>query len=96
MAYRQSKNLTILHISVIGREVATKIAKDLRHIISLGYRFTGVVSDGGTGIVKAVNDVFPHKPHQISAQRRYQCHWKISKERESQRLKTFSRSCLAD
>jgi hypothetical protein len=65
MAYRQSKNLTILHISVIGREVATKIAKDLRHLTVLGYRFTGVVSDGGTGIVKAVSDVFPHKPHQI-------------------------------
>lgn len=65
MAYRQSKNLTILHISVIGREVATKIAKDLKHLTSLGYRFTGVVSDGGTGIVKAVSDVFPHKPHQI-------------------------------
>lgn len=65
MAYRQSKNLTILHISVVGREAATKIAKDLRHLIFLGYRFTGVVSDGGTGIVKAVGDVFPHKPHQI-------------------------------
>lgn len=65
MAYRQSRNLKLLHISVVGREAATKIAKDLRVIISLGYRFTGVVSDGGTGIVKAVGDVFPHKPHQI-------------------------------
>ena len=65
MAYRQSKNLTILHISVIGREAATKIAKDLRHLLILGYHFTGVVSDGGTGIVKAVGDVFPHRPHQI-------------------------------
>ncbi len=65
MAYRQSKNLTILHISVIGREAATKIAKDLRHLLILGYHFTGVVSDGGTGIVKAVGDVFPHKPHKI-------------------------------
>ena len=65
MAYRQSKNLRLLHISVIGREAATKIAKDLRQLTLLGYRFTGVVSDGGTGIVKAVGDVFPHKPHQI-------------------------------
>jgi hypothetical protein len=65
MAYRQSRNLTILHISVVGREAATKIAKDLKHLVSLGYRFTGVVSDGGTGIVKAVNDVFPHILHQI-------------------------------
>ena len=65
MAYRQSRNLTILHISVVGREAATKITKDLRHLLVIGYRFTGVVSDGGTGIVKAVGDVFPHKPHQI-------------------------------
>lgn len=64
MAYRQSKNLTILHISVVGREAATKIAKDLRIVKKL-YRFTGIVSDGGTGIVKAVGDVFPHAPHQI-------------------------------
>lgn len=65
MAYRQSKNLTLLHISVVGREAATKIAKDLQHLLSLGYRFTGVISDGGSGIVKAVSDVFPHRPHQI-------------------------------
>lgn len=65
MAYRQSRNLKLLHISVVGREAATKIAKDLRYILSLGYRFTGIVSDGGTGIVKAVRDVFLHIPHQI-------------------------------
>lgn len=65
MAYRQSKNLKLLHISVVGREAATKIAKDLRYLTSLGYRFSGIVSDGGTGIVKAVGDVFPHRPHQI-------------------------------
>lgn len=65
MAYRQSRNLRLLHISVVGREAATKIAKDLRHLMLLGYRFTGIVSDGGTGIVKAVGDVFPHRPHQI-------------------------------
>lgn len=64
MAYRQSKNLTILHISVVGHEVATKIAKDLR-VIKNTYIFTGIVSDGGTGIVKAVGIVFPHAPHQI-------------------------------
>ncbi|HXS14850.1 MAG TPA: transposase [Candidatus Saccharimonadales bacterium] len=64
MAYRQSGNLQILHISVVGREAATKIAKDLRVLKGI-YRFTGVVSDGGTGIVKAVGDVFPHIPHQI-------------------------------
>lgn len=65
MAYRQSKNLTILHISVVGREAITKIAKDLRYLLFLGYHFTGIISDGGTGIIGAVNKVFPHAPHQI-------------------------------
>lgn len=65
MVYRQHKNLTILHISVAGKEVETKISKDLRHLVELGYRFTGIVSDGGKGIVKAINIVFPHIPHQV-------------------------------
>jgi len=65
MAYRQSKNLTILHISVVGREAGTKIAKGLKHLLILGYRFTAIVSDGGTGIVKAVQEVFSHATHQI-------------------------------
>ncbi len=64
MAYRQSKSLLLLHISVVGSEVATKIAKDLR-VIKIHYHFTGVVSDGSTGIIKAVQKVFPHIPHQI-------------------------------
>ena len=64
MAYRQSRNLTILRISVVGREAATKIAKDLK-LLRNTYVFTGIVSDGATGILKAVADVFPHAPHQI-------------------------------
>lgn len=64
MVYRQSKNLTILRIAVAGKEVATKISKDLDYLKSV-YRFTGVVSDGGTGIRKAVFSVFGHIPHQI-------------------------------
>lgn len=65
MVYRQSGNLLILHIAIAGREVTSKISRDLRLIRTLGYRFTGIVSDGGTGIVGAVNRVFPHAPHQI-------------------------------
>lgn len=64
MAYRQSRSLTILHISVVGREAATKIIKDLK-VLKENYVFTGIVSDGGTGIIKAVNEVFAHAPHQI-------------------------------
>lgn len=65
MVYRQSRNLTILHISVAGKEVSTKIGRDLAHLGERGYRFTGVVSDGGTGIVRAINEVLSHIPHQI-------------------------------
>jgi len=65
MVYRQSRNLLILHIAIAGREVTTKISKDLVYVTSLGYRFTGIVSDGGTGIVGAVQRIFPHIPHQI-------------------------------
>jgi hypothetical protein len=65
MAYRQSGSLYLLHIAVCGREVSTKIAKDLRFVCERGYKFTGIVSDGGTGILKAVEEVFPHAPHQI-------------------------------
>lgn len=65
MVYRQSGNLVILHIAVAGREVTTKISKDLKMVKEKGYRFTGIVSDGGTGIVGAVDRVFPHIPHQI-------------------------------
>ncbi len=65
MVYRQSGNLVILHISVMGREVTTKITKDLNYLNDLGYQFTGIVSDGGTGIVGAVQRAFPHVPHQI-------------------------------
>lgn len=64
MVYRQSGNLTIMHISTMGREAATRIEKDLKKIKE-HYLFTGIVSDGGTGIVSAVNEVFPYTPHQI-------------------------------
>lgn len=64
MVYRQSKNLTILHVSVAGKEVSTKISKDLK-FLKTQYRFTGIISDGQTGIVKAVGRVYPHIPHQI-------------------------------
>jgi hypothetical protein len=64
MAYRQSRTLVLLHVSVMGQERGSRIAKDLR-ILTQHYRFTGVVSDGGTGIRNAVVTVFGHIPHQI-------------------------------
>lgn len=65
MVYRQSGNLFLLRIAAYHREVNTQIKKDLVWIRENGYWFTGVVSDGGTGIVKAVSDVFLHAPHQL-------------------------------
>ena len=65
MVYRQSGNLLLLYISIAGREVTSKISRDLKQIRDMGYRFTGIVSDGGTGIVGAVSVVYPHIPHQI-------------------------------
>lgn len=64
MVYRQSRNLTILRITVAGKEASTKIEKDLK-ILKRLYRFTGIVSDGGTGIRNAVVSVFGRIPHQI-------------------------------
>lgn len=65
MVYRQSKKLTIIYISTAGHEVTTKIEKDLKYVLSLGYIFSGVVSDGGTGVVSAIKTVLRFTPHQI-------------------------------
>ena len=66
MLYRQSGTLYLLHISIAGREASTKITKDLKYIKNeLKYVFTGFVTDGGTAIVSAVHEVYPHSPHQI-------------------------------
>ena len=65
MVYRQSKKLTIIHVSTAGREVTTKIEKDLKNILSLGYVFSAVVSDGGTGVVSAIHKALRFIPHQI-------------------------------
>lgn len=65
MVYRKSKDLTILHISVAGKEARSRIEDDLQHLIALGYIFTGIVSDGGRGVVSAIQEVFPHSLHQI-------------------------------
>lgn len=66
MLYRQSGTLYLLHISVAGREASTKIVKDLRFIKEeLKYVFTGSVTDGGTAVCSAVDEVYPHMPHQI-------------------------------
>ena len=49
MLYRHSKVKHILHGSFVAKEFGSLIAKDLKYLVSR-YRFTGIVSDGGTGI----------------------------------------------
>ncbi|MBI4999154.1 transposase [Candidatus Gottesmanbacteria bacterium] len=64
MLYRHSKSKIILYASVLSREFGSLITKDLK-ILKSRYRFSGIVSDGGTGIRNAVFKVFGHIPHQI-------------------------------
>jgi hypothetical protein len=63
MVYRRSDTKTILKISFLKREYGSQIAKDLEEL-NKTYAFTCVVSDAGTGIRKAVMQVFGHIPHQ--------------------------------
>lgn len=63
MVYRESKFKTIIHASFMAKEFSSLIEKDLQ-ILRTTYRFTGIVSDGGTGIKKAVTKVFGNIPHQ--------------------------------
>jgi hypothetical protein len=65
MVYRRSKDLTILHLSVAGKEAKSCIMQDLEQIKKKGFIFTGIVSDGGRGVVSAIKEVFPHVLHQI-------------------------------
>lgn len=64
MLYRHSKSKLLLHASFLSKEFGSLIAKDLKMLKSK-YRFTGVVSDGGTGIRNAVFKVLGNIPHQI-------------------------------
>lgn len=65
MLYRQAKSKLLFSASFMTKEYGTLIAKDLLLLKEKGYRFTGVVSDGGPGIRNAVFKVFGHVPHQI-------------------------------
>lgn len=65
MLYRQAKYKPLLYASFISKEYGSLIAKDLQVLKERGYRFTAVVSDGGTGIRKAIYEKLGHNPHQI-------------------------------
>jgi len=65
MIYRISGWPLIIHWSFSRREWGSHIAKDLEYLKQQGYQFSGFVTDGGIGVTKAVQKVFPHRPHQI-------------------------------
>jgi len=64
LVYRISGWPYIIHHSFAKKEWGWHIANDLRLLRQAGYVFTGIVSDGGTGIESAVNEVYPNIPHQ--------------------------------
>lgn len=65
MLYRQSKSKLILHASFMPKEYGSLILKNLQELDQKGYHFTAIVSDGGTGIKKAVVKMYGAIPHQI-------------------------------
>lgn len=65
LLYRQSGSKIILRASFMPKEWGRLIAKDLEALKKQGYRFTVVISDGGTGIAKAILAVYGAIPHQI-------------------------------
>lgn len=65
MLYRQSKSKLILYASFMSKEYGSLILKNLKELDTQGYRFTAIVSDGGTGIKKAVIKMYGQIPHQI-------------------------------
>lgn len=65
MLYRIHKSPYLIKATIMKKEWGSLIAKDLEDLKRQGYRFSGFVSDGGTGVTKAIKKVFPHAPHQI-------------------------------
>lgn len=63
--YRQDNSKILFRYSFMPKEYGTLIAEDLKYLEENNYHFVGVVSDGGTGIRKAVFSVLGHIPHQI-------------------------------
>lgn len=65
LLYRISGRPYIIHFSIAAKEWGYHIERDLNSILAKGYIISGVVTDGGKGMINAVKTVFPHKRHQI-------------------------------
>jgi len=65
LVYRQSRNLTILHISFAGREAGQRSLEIYSTLKRKGIYLPVLFSDGGRGILLAVKEVYPHTAHQV-------------------------------
>ncbi len=65
MLYRIHKSPFLVKATIMKKEYGSLIAKDLEDLKLQGYRFSGFITDGGTGVTKAIKKVHPHSPHQI-------------------------------
>lgn len=65
MLYRYHNWPFILKATCMYREDSRYIIKDLQWLRDHGYQAAACVSDGGTGIRKALEEVFPVTPHQL-------------------------------
>lgn len=64
MLYRYAYYKPILRVSFLSKEYGTLIAKDLLWLKEQGYKTTCAISDGGTGIKKAILKAYGKIPHQ--------------------------------
>ncbi len=71
MAYKYAWSSPILHYSFLPSERSSLIRKDLIQMQDKGYDFHGFVTDGGSGVCKAINDTFLQPIHQVCLQHVY-------------------------
>lgn len=94
IVYKLAKGKGIIHASIAKKEWGFHISKDLKQIKDRGVIITGIVSDGGTGITKAVLNVFGTIPHQICLAHVHRsiisCLGNHPKETEALELKEFA------
>lgn len=65
MLYRIHHSPFLIKARIMKKEWGSLIAKDLEDLKGQGYVFSGFITDGGTGVMKAIKKVYPHSPHQI-------------------------------
>jgi len=94
MVYKLTAHAGILHASIARKEWSYHISRDLKLIRKRGVILTGIVSDGATGITRAVTEVFGAIPHQICLAHMHRslisCLGIHPKEPETQALRAFA------